>query len=76
MFSSGFLRKAKLAVMTTFIAAGSTVFSSCGWTDVRDNLVAGALDAVSGASENWISSLIIDMNEIFEATPDTSIDTP
>ena len=75
MFNARFLRKMRFAVLSVCVAGG-TMFTSCGLTDIRDNLISGALGGIEGAAENWVSALIIDLNEIFEATPDTPIDTP
>lgn len=76
MLKMRFARKAKLALLSTFAVAGSTMFSSCGMGDIWDNMVAGALAGVKGATTNWVDGLIIDFNEFVEATPDTPIDTP
>lgn len=69
-----FSEKMKAALAAAGILAGGTV-SSCA-TDIRDSLVSGALGAVKGASGDFVDGLIIDVNEIFEATPDEPIDTP
>jgi len=58
------------------VALGSTVFTSCGATDIRDNLIEGALSAVKGAATSWVDGLLPDFNEFIEAVPDNPIDTP
>ena len=74
MIKTSFSQKAKAALAAACIMAGGTV-SSCA-SDIGDSVRAGALGAVSAASGNFVDGLIIDLNEIFEATPDDSIDTP
>lgn len=74
MVKTSFSRKAGTALAAAGLMAGGTV-SSCA-TDIRDSLRSGALSALSGASGNFVDGLIIDLNELFEATPDESIDTP
>ena len=77
MLMSRYVRKTKLALLTAFALAGGTVFTSCGWTDIRDSLIAGSLGAVEGASANWIGGLLIDFNEWIDPFPDAPlIDTP
>ena len=76
MFKPRYWIRVKLAVLTTFAVTGGAMFTSCGLSDIRDNLIAGALGAVEGAAANWVDGLLIDANEIFEATPDNPIDTP
>lgn len=75
MIKLRFLHRAKLAAMTALLAGG-TLFTSCGLTDIRDNLVAGALSGVKGAASGWVDGLIPDFNEFIEAIPDNPIDTP
>ena len=75
MLMARVVRKARLALLTTCVVAGSTV-CSCGLTDIRDNLIAGALAGIKGATTNWVDGIIPDLNEIIEAMPDNPIDTP
>jgi len=71
-----FLRKVTLALLTTSALAGGTVFTSCGPTDIRDNLLAGALAGVKGAATNWIDGLLPDFNEFVGAIPKTPVINP
>jgi hypothetical protein len=69
--------KVKLSLLTTLAITGGTLFTSCGLTDLKDNLIAGALAGVKNAATNWVDGAIMDLNEIVEATPDNPlIDTP
>ena len=76
MFNRHFARKAKLALVTAMAFGGGTLFTSCGLTDIRDNLIAGALSGVKGTASTWIDGLLPDFNEFIEAIPDDPIDTP
>jgi hypothetical protein len=62
-------------LLAACLLASSTV-CSCGLTDIKDNIIAGALAGVKGAATNWVDGFIVDLNEFFEAIPDTPIDTP
>ena len=75
MLMARVVRRARLAVLTVCVVAGSTV-CSCGLTDIRDNLIAGALAGIKGAATTWVDGIIPDLNEIIEAMPDNPIDTP
>ena len=76
MMSRRIARKAKLTLVAAMALVGGTVFTSCGLTDIRDNLISGALSGVKGAASNWIDGLLPDFNEFIEAVPDNPIDTP
>jgi hypothetical protein len=71
------MRKTRAALIAACMMGGCTMFSSCGLTDIRDNVVSGALGAVEVASADFVGSLLIDFNEWIEPTPDAPlIDTP
>jgi hypothetical protein len=76
MMKSGLCRKMKTATLAILIAGGTLLGGGCSLQAVRDSLWDGVLDAVEGASSNAVDSLIINLNEIFESTPDNAIDTP
>ena len=68
MLNARLVRRVRIALLTTF-AAGSTMFVSCGMTDIQDNLIAGTLGAVKGAAQNWIGDLLVNFNGFFAAVP-------
>jgi len=76
MLNRHFARKAKPALGVAMALAGGTLFTSCGLTDVRDNLIAGVLAGVKGSATTWVDGLLPDFNEFIEAVPDNPIDTP
>jgi hypothetical protein len=77
MWKTKWMYKIRIAMLTACMMVGGTMFSGCGLTDIRDNLVSGALGAIEGASENFVGSLIIDFNEWIESVPDAPlVDTP
>jgi hypothetical protein len=50
--------RVKIVVMIAAAFAGGTAYTSCGMSDIRDNLVAGTLTYVKSATtEMWTSSL-------------------
>ena len=51
-----FARKAKLALAMAMALAGGTVFTSCGLSDIKNNLIAGALGAVKTVTQNWVTA--------------------
>lgn len=77
MSMSRFVRKTKLAALAAFAVAGGTMFGGCGLSDIKNNLVDGALAAVKGASTDFIGSFLVDFNEWIDPIPDAPlIDTP
>jgi hypothetical protein len=71
------LRNSRWAMMFFMAAAGSTVFSSCGLSDIKDSLVEGSLAGVKGAATNWVDGFILDLNELIDPFPDAPlVDTP
>jgi hypothetical protein len=68
MFNARLLRRVRVVVFAAVGIAGSTL-CSCGLTDIRDNLVSGALGAVEDAAGNAINSLIPDFLEFFGTIP-------
>ena len=55
----------KLAIVTGLMLAGSTLFASCGWTDIRKNVVMGGLDFVHAYSESVLSGLAPTPPDVF-----------
>ena len=77
MWKSRILAKVNAVAIACAILVGGTLFSGCNITDIRDSLIAGSLSAVQNAANNAVGSLLINFNEVFEATPDTPlVDTP
>ncbi len=48
--------RSKLGILTALMLTGGTLLSSCGWTDVRLNLIAGTLAAVRGVATDWVAA--------------------
>lgn len=65
-------RKVKLASAAMMLAGGS-LFTSCGLSDIKDNLIAGSLAGVKSFATDFVDSLLINFNEIFDATPDNPL---
>ena len=64
-------KKGKMLGLASMVLASSTVFGSCGLTDIRDNLIGGSLDAVRGAAGDLIGAFLPDFNELLPAIPPT-----
>jgi len=77
MLKSRIQAKVNAAAVACAMLVGGTLFSGCNVTDIRDSLIQGGLGAVQDAANNAVGSLLINFNEIFEATPDNPlVDTP
>ncbi len=51
MLNSSRIMRIKLALLTAAALSGSTLFASCGLTDIRKNIVEGSLDFVEFYTE-------------------------
>ncbi len=58
------LRTGRTWLMGIGLAAGSTVYG-CGATDIKDNLVAGAMVGVQNAATSWITAFLPDVTDFF-----------
>lgn len=52
------LKKMKLAVLTTMVAASGTVFSSCSLADVKKSLYAGTLNFINGYATTFWTTVV------------------
>ena len=53
-----FLRKAKLAALSTLLAGGALLGSACTAEDIQKNVVAGSLGYVAGGATTFWNSFI------------------
>ncbi len=53
-----FLRKAKIAALTTLLAGGTMLGSACSAEDIRENVVAGTLAYVKGGATSFWNNFI------------------
>jgi hypothetical protein len=58
------LRIGRIWLMGFCLAAGSTVYG-CGATDLKDNLVAGAMVGVKNAATAWVTAFLPDATDFF-----------
>ena len=76
MLNGYVVRKAKFLLLTALMFGSGMLFSSCGLTDIRDNVIAGALAGVKGSTQSWVNGLIPDFNELMEAFSGNPVNTP
>ena len=52
------MRRMKMTLLAALAAAGGTMFSSCGWADIRNNFIAGTEAFVrSYTTDLWMALL-------------------
>ena len=58
MLNRRIAQRMKLAALVAAALAGGTTYTSCGMSDVRDNMIAGTLTYVkTSTTEMWTSAL-------------------
>lgn len=63
----------KLAVVAGMLVGGSFIFGGCTLTTLRDQMVAGGLNAVKTAADGAVNALIPAWTELFPKFPDASL---
>ncbi|MGB2986982.1 MAG: hypothetical protein WBE26_14005 [Phycisphaerae bacterium] len=58
MISTDFVRRTKMAALTTLLAGGMLLGSGCSWVDVRHNVIAGTQSFVKGYTTSLWDALI------------------
>lgn len=62
----------KLAIVGAMLVGGSFVFGGCTLTTIRDQMVAGGLNAVKTATDGAVNALIPNFAEFLPKIPNTS----
>jgi hypothetical protein len=73
MFNSRFVRRVKIVMITSLAITGGAMFQACGMNQIKDALVAGALAGVQASTSGWVSSLIPDLNPVFDPLLDQPV---
>lgn len=60
------IRRVKAAAMAALMLASSTLFASCGLTDIRKSAVTGGLDFVNAYAEAILTGLAPTPPDVFE----------
>lgn len=74
MSSGKVMRRIRYGVLAMMTGLAGTM-CGCSWSKVWDAVQDGALSALQSATSNFVGSLFIDWNEIFQSTPNFQIPT-